>query len=183
MKRIKSFASIPFLVSIPLLLQEGFRMPWWGWVLIFAVILAIVIFLIRSGDKTESESDLDAEIPLDGDFLSDEMPVEDLANPLRTGTLVSPPAQIEAVEPTSDDLTIIEGIGPKINDFLRRSGITTFKQLARMDMDDLDRMLSEANFGVANPETWAEQAELAEEGKWDELKDLQDSLKGGRRVD
>ena len=170
-------------------------MPWWGWVLIFAVILAIVIFLIRSGDKTESESDLDAEIPLDGDFLSDEMSVEDLANPLRTGTLVSPPAQIEAVEPTqgdlkspddlrsSDDLTIIEGIGPKINDFLRRSGITTFRQLARMDMDDLDRMLSEANFGVANPETWAEQAGLAEEGKWDELKDLQDSLKGGRRVD
>ena len=33
-----------------------------------------------------------------------------------------------------------------------------------------------------DPGSWADQASLAAEGKFDELKTLTDSLKGGRRV-
>ena len=33
------------------------------------------------------------------------------------------------------------------------------------------------------PDTWPQQAQLATDGKWDELKVLQDKLDGGRVVD
>jgi hypothetical protein len=37
-----------------------------------------------------------------------------------------------------------------------------------------------SNFSSHNPETWPKQAGLAAEGKWDELKEWQDELNGGR---
>jgi hypothetical protein len=32
------------------------------------------------------------------------------------------------------------------------------------------------------PTTWPQQAKLAADGKWDELKKLQDELKGGKKA-
>lgn len=37
-----------------------------------------------------------------------------------------------------------------------------------------------SNFASHDPSTWAEQSLLAATGKWDELKELQDKLNGGR---
>lgn len=84
-----------------------------------------------------------------------------------------------------DDLTTIEGIGPKIAGLLHAAGITTFAQLAQAEVSRLDQILNEAGAGfqMAKPDTWPEQAKLAAEGKWDELKILQQSLLGGRRVE
>ena len=36
-----------------------------------------------------------------------------------------------------------------------------------------------SRFRIANPSTWAQQATLAAENKWAELKKLQDNLSGG----
>ncbi|RME70040.1 MAG: 4Fe-4S dicluster domain-containing protein [Chloroflexi bacterium] len=84
-----------------------------------------------------------------------------------------------------DDLTKIEGIGPKINALLQNAGITTFAQLAATDVEKIQQILTEAGsrYQLADPGTWPQQAKLAAEGKWEELQKLQDSLKGGRRQD
>lgn len=81
-----------------------------------------------------------------------------------------------------DDLKKIEGIGPKIEKIMNDSGITTFRQLADTPIEKLQEILNEAGarFKLADPSSWAKQAELAAQGKWDELKSLQESLIGGR---
>lgn len=83
-----------------------------------------------------------------------------------------------------DDLTRIEGIGPKIAGLLKADGIETFGDLAKTDTPRLSALLEKAGsrYRLADPSTWAEQAALAAAGKWDALTTLQDELKGGRRV-
>jgi len=99
---------------------------------------------------------------------------------------VVPPAERVGETPTAptkpDDLTVIEGIGPKIASVLGAAGITTFAQLARADVSRLQQVLLDAGLRLADPGTWSEQAKLLAEGKWDEFKALTESLKGGRRV-
>lgn len=82
---------------------------------------------------------------------------------------------------TPEDFTPIEGIGPKINKVLHDAGITTFAQLAETEVSDLGQVLGEAGLRLAQADTWPEQARLAAEGKWDELRLLQDELDAGRR--
>ena len=66
---------------------------------------------------------------------------------------------------------------------LQAAGIATFTQLAAADLSRLEKILQDAGLThLANPGTWAEQARLAAEGKWEEFKALTDSLKGGRRA-
>ncbi len=81
-----------------------------------------------------------------------------------------------------DDLKLIEGIGPKIADLLIKDGIVTFADLAATPAEKVKEILDAAGskFAMHDPTTWAEQAELARDGKWDELKALQDKLNAGR---
>jgi len=82
-----------------------------------------------------------------------------------------------------NDLKIIEGIGPKIEGILRRSSIDTWKKLADGEAEAISEMLVAAGgdrYKMHDPTTWSKQAQLAHEGKWKELKDLQDELQGGR---
>lgn len=113
-------------------------------------------------------------------------------------TEVETQAVVEAVEPaeeveakpkksskkatSGDDLKLIEGIGPKIADLLINAGIVTFADLAATSAERVKEILNEAGprYAIHDPSTWAEQAELARDGKWDELKELQDKLNGGR---
>lgn len=81
-----------------------------------------------------------------------------------------------------DDLKKIEGIGPKIAELLNTAGITTFADLAATSVERLNEILAEAGsrYATHNPTTWPEQASLARDGQWDELKELQDRLNGGK---
>jgi len=82
-----------------------------------------------------------------------------------------------------NDLQIVEGIGPKIEKLLRRSSIDTWKKLADGDAEEIREMLiteGGARYKMHDPTTWSKQALLAHEGKWKDLKDLQDELMGGR---
>lgn len=81
----------------------------------------------------------------------------------------------------SDDLKLIEGIGPKIAGVLEQAGVTTFAKLAETTPERLTEIMQEAKLRLANPETWPEQAALAAAGKWDDLKELQTRLNAGRR--
>jgi len=80
-----------------------------------------------------------------------------------------------------DDLKLVEGIGPKIAELFNNAGIVTFSELAATSVERLTEILAEAGGAYAshNPETWPEQAKLAAEGKFDELKEWQDKLDGG----
>lgn len=82
-----------------------------------------------------------------------------------------------------DDLTAIEGIGPKVAKLLESIGITTFQQLAGADLGKLRETLDGAGYKYMEPAGWLEQAALAAKGDTEGLQKLQDSLKGGRRAD
>jgi len=82
-----------------------------------------------------------------------------------------------------DDLTKIEGIGPKTAEALSNASISTFADLADSKVGDLRTILEENSLSRYDPKTWSKQARLARDGKWEELKELQDSLDGGEVLD
>lgn len=89
--------------------------------------------------------------------------------------------EVKASEKESDDLTKVEGIGPKIAEIFQEAGIHTFADLANKSEDDLKDILTEAGprYASKNPGSWPKQAQMAADGKWDELQEWQDSVKGG----
>ena len=85
--------------------------------------------------------------------------------------------------PAPNDLTVVEGIGPKTAEVLRNAGIMTFRQLADTRIDQLKQILNEAGLRLNPPDSWPEQARLAAEGQWQQLEALKNSLQAGRRPD
>jgi len=79
-----------------------------------------------------------------------------------------------------DDLKKIEGIGPKIAETLAAAGIGTYEELSKADPANLSEIIAGVR-GNHVTDTWPEQAGLAADDKWDELKVLQDALDGGKR--
>ncbi len=145
--------------------QQG-GLPWWFWLLLLLIIILVVWWLWRSQKKAAPPAESAPAV-----VESVQMPAE-----------VEVPQRAVSIPAEPDDLTIIEGIGPKIASTLQAAGITSFAQLANADISQLDQILKAAGLRLANPGSWADQARLAAEGKWDELKTLQDNLKGGRAV-
>ncbi len=88
-----------------------------------------------------------------------------------------------AIAEARDDLKKIEGIGPKIEQLLNAAGIRTWAHLASSESESIREILTAAGerYRVHDPTTWPEQAALAAVGQWQELGQLQDLLKGGRR--
>ena len=84
----------------------------------------------------------------------------------------------------TDDLTVIEGIGPKIADLCRGIGITTWSELAETEVSLLRTMLNDAGqrFKAHDPTSWPQQAALLAAGAWDEFAALNERLHGGRPV-
>ena len=95
-----------------------------------------------------------------------------------------PAAKAADAEPSEpDDLTRIEGIGPKIASVLQEAGIKTFVQLAESSAEQLERIMVDAGGNLANladPGTWPTQAKIAAKGKWVALERYQERLKGGK---
>ena len=82
---------------------------------------------------------------------------------------------------TKDDLKKVEGIGPKAAEALVAAGVDTFAKLSKKSADEIKTILTDASSTLAHldPQTWAQQAQLAADGKWEELKEWQDNLNGG----
>ncbi len=138
-------------------------------------------------------------------------PVREAPQPVPTAETIPQPRPIEAVEINTgtgddivsdkgnpavlaepailddnvqEDLTRVEGIGPKINELLQNAGINTFEQLAKADPEEVKEVLNLAGgtYKTKDNTTWAQQAQLVVDGKDDELKELQSNLKGGKEV-
>ncbi|WP_394991916.1 DivIVA domain-containing protein [Emticicia sp.] len=125
-----------------------------------------------------------------------ETPVEDVPTNIESGqsssgnnltevidneeVLVEKSTKIE--EPKTDELDIIEGIGPKIAMLLYDSGIFTFRDLAITPVYKIEEILELAGsqFARHDPSTWTQQAKLAAEGRWDDLEALKGLLIRGR---
>ena len=144
---------------------------WWMWislVLSAAASFVVVTILMR---RREAKGEV---VPV--------RRIELKPKPRRPATpkLVKPkPAKRRAAK--SDDLKVIEGIGPKTAGVLQSSGIKTYVQLSAAGAERIKAILTE-NGIRANPTTWPEQAKLAAAGKWEALEALQAKLKGGRRA-
>lgn len=94
----------------------------------------------------------------------------------------TPKKETAKEEASADDLTKVEGIGPKMAGVFNAAGINTFAELAAKTAEELKAILdaAEGNFAAHDPGTWPEQAKMAADGKWDELKKWQDELDGGK---
>jgi predicted flap endonuclease-1-like 5' DNA nuclease len=93
-----------------------------------------------------------------------------------------PAIQPHPIYNSSEDLKIIEGIGPKIEMILKEAGIENWHQLAEVTIDNLKGILEKAGprFRLNDPSTWAQQALLLSEGSYDKFKELTDNLVGGK---
>ena len=87
----------------------------------------------------------------------------------------------KAAATKADDLKKVEGIGPKIASIFAEAGIDSFKKLAKTDVSKLKEILEAAGSQYANkvPDSWPAQAQMAADGKWDELAKWQEDVKGG----
>lgn len=103
----------------------------------------------------------------------------DFATPSKFEKLAAKKMGFSSTNP--NDLKVVEGIGPKIEGLFKDAGINTWSELAATSTERMQEILSAAGdrFRLAKPTTWAQQAQLAADGKWEELSTLQDQLRGG----
>jgi predicted flap endonuclease-1-like 5' DNA nuclease len=82
----------------------------------------------------------------------------------------------------ANDLTAIEGVGPKIAELFIAAGINNWQDLSETSVGKCEEILKAAGdrFSIHNPGTWPRQAKLMVEGKWEELKAWTDILDGGK---
>jgi predicted flap endonuclease-1-like 5' DNA nuclease len=110
-------------------------------------------------------------------------PVEKKKAGTKKGDTDKSDTKLMAAAGTPDDLTVVEGIGPKIQMLLNQYGIYTYRQLAETEVDRLKEILGTAGPQLAmhDPGTWPSQANLAANDQWDTLKSVQGFLKGGKK--
>jgi predicted flap endonuclease-1-like 5' DNA nuclease len=132
--------------------------PTWVWLLLVVLVIFVAILVVLREEEEEAQEEAEPA----------EVAVAEAAEPA-------------PLEP--DDLTRIEGIGPRISGLLQGAGIASFAQLAEAEVSQLNEILEGAGLGgLADPTTWPRQAGLAAAGDWDALAALQDELKGGRQA-
>jgi large subunit ribosomal protein L27 len=93
--------------------------------------------------------------------VQDEEPLTEVVEPLAEKEVV------ETSEVAADDLTKINGIGPKIAEILIEAGIKSYAELANATAGRLNDILAEAGsrYASKNPEPWIEEAKAITEGK------------------
>jgi small subunit ribosomal protein S2 len=91
------------------------------------------------------------------------------------------PAVAKTSKAKADDLTKVEGIGPKAAEALVNAGLATYADLAKSKPDAIKEILNAASSRMAHldPTSWPKQAKMAADGEWDKLKTWQDNAKGG----
>lgn len=150
-----------------------------GWLmLILFVILAFIVWISLLNNAKQSK--IDFHIEEHAEHQTD--PMEEI--PHRTSEIdLGDQDQRESPlqTPVADDLTIVEGIGPKVCLVLNQAGIYSYKQLSETEVTRLMEILERAKYTYMDPVTWPDQAKLAAEGRIADLKIFQEQLRAGRR--
>ncbi len=81
-----------------------------------------------------------------------------------------------------DDLKVIEGIGPKIEEMFRAMGVKTWKALSETSVAGCQEVLNGGGdrYKVHDPASWPMQAKMCYENKWTELFKWQDEHDYGK---
>lgn len=81
-----------------------------------------------------------------------------------------------------NDLTVVEGIGPKIQELFHNHNVNTWRGLSECSVDKCQSVLDSGGdrFKIHNPGSWPAQAKMAAEGRWADLLKWQDELDGGK---
>ncbi len=189
-------------VALPVLQQDDSDGNFMWYVLIALIILLLLLLFWwwwREPEAGEAEAE-SMTPPAEAESMAPPAETESMTPPAAAESAVpetpvagvalagqtTSPAQdvaVQAAEATPvqpDDLTRIEGIGPKISGILHEAGIHTFAQLAATDVETLNKILT-GKVRLFFPDTWPEQAALAAKGDWEALAQLQATFKAGRR--
>lgn len=166
-----------FIATISLMFGSPFGLIVFG--------AGVVVGYLLSANKREQKAKLDQaydemnNMLLEREGRIDEL--EDYIDTLHDQREQSPAAKSSPKVPTknsnqpstskTDDLTRIEGIGPKTAEVLYQSGIDTYETLSETSLSSLKQILEEAGAAYLRHghETWAKQALLAANGEWDAL--------------
>ncbi|MFN2141956.1 MAG: DUF308 domain-containing protein [Candidatus Promineifilaceae bacterium] len=171
---------VEIILSIILLLNAGGAAAWMPWALGGLALLGGLLTIFGSFALRGIEHDLEDmrdEMAAAGPELRQAR--ASMAAEAATATAaVSAAAEMPAIK---QDLTAIEGIGPKIAAALQAAGINSYTDLAATSPEQLRSILNTAGLS-ADPSTWPEQAQLAAAGKMAELQALQERLQGGREA-
>ncbi|MEW5873092.1 MAG: hypothetical protein AB1894_27785 [Chloroflexota bacterium] len=170
-----------FLKQVAPPAQQGQGVPPWLWILIFLLVVLVVWWLLTRSAKEEPPH-IEAHHAEEAQPEPAEAEIEAPA-PLKSA---APEPVVEAAPPAEppkpDDLTLLEGVGPKVQSVLQAAGILTFAQLAAADPGKLKEILEAANYPYMDPASWPEQAQLLAKGDMETFQKLTDALKGGRKV-
>lgn len=81
-----------------------------------------------------------------------------------------------------DDLTVVEGIGPKISELFKTNGVTTWAALASTSIERCQEILNTGGkrYEIHNPGSWPKQSKMASLGQWTTLKKWQSLHPYGR---
>lgn len=132
--------------------------------------------------ETKAEKPVEEVEPVAEEAAPDkEIPTAEEATPAEESPAAVEEAATPAAEPEVVDLTTIEGIGPKAAEALVKAGVDSFQALADLTPEKISEILTEESSTLAHldPTSWPKQAGMAAAGKWDELKEWQDNVKGG----
>lgn len=77
-----------------------------------------------------------------------------------------------------NNLQVIEGIGPKMEEILQSHGLRTWASLAETSLEQLREILDNADpkYRIIDPSSWPDQASLAASSSWTELLEFQKSI-------
>lgn len=197
------FAILAFMAAIFMIAGAiggglEFSSNWWV-ILILIGIGALLVFIARSNIvQTLSATDI---IPSNLRNTGLTVSGTEASTPTAAQSALAPPAKAEWVEEAEpipadpapaadapderpDDLTLLEGIGPKMSQALIAQGYTSFVKLADASVDDIRAALdAEGQRFAPAAESWAEQASYAARGDLEGLQELQGRLVGGRYPD
>ena len=107
---------------------------------------------------------------------------------INSGDVTSVPFDADAAKAAfgkkvkEDDLTVVEGIGPKISELFNTNGVTTWAALANTPVDRCQEILNTGGkrYDIHKPGSWPKQAKMAALGQWTTLKKWQDLHDYGR---
>jgi len=164
------FAVVASVLSQPLTAGDLGGLSGWQWFMVCLVAILVVGWLLSYSASFSAQSPYLETL---AQHAGESHAIEE-----SHGVKASPEIHLGA----TDDLKIIEGIGPKIETLLKAEGIDTYAKLAQNDVEELRKILLAAGLRVNDPGSWPEQARLAANGDWAAFEALLATLRGGRKV-
>lgn len=154
------------------------------WPLLLAAILPFILGCLFCRSRSQDDSDRLRELEAENQSLRKQLAALQ-ADDSRTsrevpmGVATSTPTGYNALF-ASDNLEVIEGIGPKVSALLKANGYRNWSELSKAEPDNLKKVLADNKLSMLDPSSWPRQALLAEQGRWTELIEYQKFLDGGR---